>query len=226
MRKAAGIMNVRIIVGGCLLTLMSFACGSVYAADQTLLSTGSEKVQTFVFNCDDNYSFVARVEGDEVWLFLPSLTQALQQTAPNIFHNGNLMFRLNGQEGLLEESGGVSRNCRNDRRQAIWEHAKLNGADFRAVGNEPGWNLEIREQSKVVLVTGYGSKRYEFDLLILQTDRGARTTVYTADQDGQQMTLSISGKSCSDSMSGEQFESTVEIDLQGEILRGCGKALH
>lgn len=219
-------MNVGIIAGGCLLTLLLFTCGSVYAADQTLLSTGSEKVRTFVFNCEADYSFVARIEGDEVWLFLPSITLALQRTAPNTFHNGNLMFQLNGQESLLEETGKVSRTCRNDRRQAIWEHAKLNGADFRAVGNEPGWNLEIREQSKVILVTGYGSKRYEFNRLTLQTDRGARTTVYTADQDGQQMTLSISGKLCNDSMSGEQFESKVEIDLQGQILRGCGKALH
>lgn len=34
-------------------------------------------------------------------------------------------------------------HCKNNRAEAIWEDAKLRGVDFRAVGNEPGWHLEL-----------------------------------------------------------------------------------
>jgi uncharacterized membrane protein len=132
---------------------------------------------------------------------------------------------IDGEQSQLQEPGGTH-NCSNNRRQAIWEHAKLNGADFRAIGNEPGWNLEIRHQSKLILVTNYGSEKYELDLPEPDIDKTNRTTRYNIDQDGQKIDLTISGKPCRDSMSGEQFESSVEVMLNGGTLRGCGRALH
>ena len=127
---------------------------------------------------------------------------------------------------LLDESGVEHQDCRNNRRQAIWEHAKLNGADFRAIGNEPGWNMEIRNRLKLILVTGYGSERQDFDLSEPETDQAARTTRYKFKQSEHEMSLVISGEPCSDSMSGEKFESRVEIILNGQSLHGCGRALH
>jgi len=44
---------------------------------------------------------------------------------------------------MLEAEEGIRLNCRNNRAMAICVDAKLRGVDFRAVGNEPGWNLEI-----------------------------------------------------------------------------------
>lgn len=213
-----------IITVGCVLIFLLNARSSVHAAQPK----ASESTRTFVFVCKDDYVFVARIEGEQAWLFLPSGTLALQQTAVNTYHYGNLLFQLEGEQSLLEESGGISRNCRNDRRQAIWEHAKLNGADFRAIGNEPGWNLEISEQTKLVLVTGYGDERYEFDLPEPEIDMAARTTRYNIIQAGLELTLTLTltGDPCRDSMSGEEFETTVEIILNGKTLRGCGRALH
>ncbi len=223
-RSCSNYSKAEIIIAGCGLMFLLQACAPVHATQPE----SSAAVRTFVFNCAEEYSFVARIEGAQVWLFLPSGTLTLQQTAVNTFHDGNLMFRLDGQQGLLEESGGVSRSCRNDRRQAIWEHAKLNGADFRAIGNEPGWNLEIIEQTKLVLVTGYGSELYEFDLSKPEIDMAARTTRYRNSLDGQELTLTLTltGEPCRDTMSGEEFETTVEVNLDGQTLRGCGRALH
>lgn len=39
----------------------------------------------------------------------------------------------------------------------VWEKAKENGIQFRAVGNEPGWLIEIREDEKVRFVNDYGN---------------------------------------------------------------------
>ncbi|GEM_PF-6986322 len=51
-------------------------------------------------------------------------------------------------------------------------------------------------------------------------------TQYKVIQGGQVMTLTISGESCRDSMSGEEFESKVEVILNDKVLHGCGRALH
>jgi len=99
-------------------------------------------------------------------------------------------------------------------------------ADFRAVGNEPGWNLEIRNQEKIILVTNYGSEEYEFDLPEADTDTAVRTTRYQTNREGQEMTLTISAETCQDTMSGEEFASKVEVVFNGKTLRGCGRARH
>jgi len=99
-------------------------------------------------------------------------------------------------------------------------------ADFRAVGNEPGWNLEIRNQEKIILVTNYGSKKYEFDLPEADTDMTTSTTRYKAELAGQEMILTISAENCQDTMSGEEFTSKVEVVFNGKTLRGCGRARH
>jgi uncharacterized membrane protein len=214
----------------CLLLLsvstLLHACGVVLDDDQAMQSKALETAQTFVFACSDGYEFVARIENDSAWLFLPSGTLETKQTSPATYRASDISFTLDGQDALLEGPGNRHLDCRNNRRQAIWEHAKLNGADFRAVGNEPGWHLEIRNQTQLILVTGYGSKRHEFDLPEPEVDTAARTTRYEVVQGGEKVRLIISGDSCRDSMSDEMFESKVEVVLNGQALRGCGRALH
>lgn len=206
--------------------ILLFVGASAYAAADIRQIVEVEKAQTFVFHCDDDYTFVAQIEGGSAWLFLPADTLELAQVSADTFRKGNLLFQIDGQLCLLKEGDGISRQCKNNRREAIWEHAKLNGADFRAIGNEPGWNLEIHGGSKAILVTGYGSKRYEINLLPPQVNREVKTTVFTSSTGEPRVTLKIMGEHCSDTMSGEQFETTVEVDLDGKILRGCGRALH
>ncbi len=186
----------------------------------------SKTDQTFVFTCDDGFEFVARTGARTAWLFLQSETVKLTKDSADEFRSENVTFRIKGQTSVLEEPEGKHLDCRNDLRLAIWEHAKLNGADFRAVGNEPGWHLEIRDQAKIFLTTDYGTERNEFELPAPVTDATTRTTHYKANLDGQEMTLTISGETCRDTMSGEEFESKVEVVFKGKNLRGCGRALH
>jgi putative lipoprotein len=202
------------------------ACGAVVDDDQVMQTRASETAQTFVFTCTDEYKFVARIEADEAWLFLPTGTLAAQKAPDGTYRTTDFSIRLEGQEAQLESQGGRRLSCRNDRRQAIWEHAKLNGADFRTIGNEPGWNLEIRNQSKLVLITGYGSEWHEFDLPESETDTAAKMTRYEIVENGKHLLLTITGEPCRDTMSGEAFASKVEIVLNGNPLHGCGRALH
>lgn len=186
----------------------------------------AKEAHTYVFTCDEGFEFVARTESRSAWLFLPSGTVELTKESSDDYRAEQVAFRINGQSSQLEGPEGKHLNCRNNRSLAIWEHAKLNGADFRAIGNEPGWYLEIRNQAKIVLVTGYGSEQHEFELPEPETDAASGATVYKAGLDGQEMTLTIAGETCLDSMSGEEFESKVEVAFKEKTLRGCGRALH
>ena len=190
------------------------------------LPTESPSTQTFVFTCSDTLEFVARTDNKEAWLFLPSGTIQLPHTGTGSYHNGQTYLQINGQEASLEASGVKHLLCKNDRRQAIWEHAKLNGADYRAIGNEPGWTLEIRKQESIILITDYGSTRHEFTLPKPEIDETNRITRYQSKDSDHELILMISGEACLDSMSGEEFSSKATVTLDGKTLQGCGRALH
>jgi uncharacterized membrane protein len=186
----------------------------------------SESAQTFVFTCSDTLKFVARTDNKEAWLFLPSGTIQLPHTGTGSYRNDQTYLQINGQEASLEASGVKHLLCKNDRRQAIWEHAKLNGADYRAIGNEPGWTLEVRNQESIILITDYGSTLHEFTLPKPEIDETNRITRYQSKDSDHELILMISGEACLDTMSGEEFSSKATVTLDGKRLQGCGRALH
>ena len=184
---------------------------------------------TYVFECDGDYQFPVRIEGDKAWLFLPGKTVNLPQVPAGSgakYSDGRMTFWSKGGEALLEAADDVRRNCRNNRFLAIWEHAKLNGVDFRAVGNEPGWHLEISRGRKLIFVSDYGQSRYEFATPEPVNDVKARTGTYRVRNSEHAIEVVISGQSCRDTMRGDPFESTVTVTLDGRSYNGCGKALH
>ena len=70
------------------------------------------------------------------------------------------------------------KDCKNNLRKAIWEHAKLNGVDFRAVGNEPGWVLEISNKTEILFTTDYGQSHYNFASTEVTSAAQGLTTIY------------------------------------------------
>ncbi len=200
----------------------------VEAVDVATLQQSPE-AQTFVFECGEDYEFVARIEGEKSWLFLPGRTVPLPQVPSGSgakYSNGKVTFWSRGEEALILLGEQERYNCRNNRARAIWEHAKLNGVSFRAVGNEPGWHLEITMQERIVLVTDYGESRLEFAVPEPETDQRARTTTYRVQDGEHDLTILIEGRPCQDTMSGEEFESAVTVILNEQTLSGCGRALH
>ena len=185
--------------------------------------------KTYVYECSDGFGFVTRVQKDKVWLFLPEQTISLPHVPSGSsakYSEGQITYWSKGDEALLEIGDEQHTTCKNNRALAIWEDAKLRGVDFRAIGNEPGWNLEIIKSEKIVFVGDYGKKRYEFITTEPSIDQQARTTVYEVQNDKHELSVIIIGRRCHDTMSGEAFETTVTVILDGKNYRGCGKALH
>jgi putative lipoprotein len=183
--------------------------------------------KVFVFDCDKNYSFVVQVAGQEAILFLPEKTITLPyvfSASGAKYEKDKVVFWIKGEEAMLEINEQIYKNCINNRRQAIWEEAKLRGVDFRAVGNEPGWHLEI-SKDRIIFVTNYGSEQYEFPAAEPVSDNRAQT-IYQTNNEKTTLEIVLSGKPCLDTMSDDSFETTVVIKLNSREYNGCGRALH
>jgi heat shock protein HslJ/uncharacterized membrane protein len=97
--------------------------------------------------------------------------------------------------------------------------------DFRAVGQEPGWQLEIRKGSEMRLTydNGKGSAVTPAPRTRLDAQTGTRTL--HAQTEANDLRVEIVPVACSDSMSGRGFTSTVTVTLNGRTFRGCGEGL-
>jgi putative lipoprotein len=151
----------------------------------------------------------------------------LASSAPDVsYGEGLVFFRATGDDAALEIGDKKYENCKNNRAKAIWEDAKFRGVDFRAVGNEPGWNLELTAGEQILFVGDYGKLAHRFVTSEPAIDQQARTTTYKGQDSQHDFKILIEGRSCRDSMSGEAFDTTVTVTLDNKEYRGCGKALH
>ena len=185
--------------------------------------------KTYVFNCQSAYDFTVKIEKETAWLFLPDTTVALakQNKEPgDIYQTGRYTFWHRGDNSKLAVGNRNYENCRNSPSKALWEAAKLNGVDFRAVGNEPGWFLELKEGEELLLITNYGRDSYQFTTPPPQIDKKSAQTVYQTVNNGNTLTLIIEDQPCTDNMNGLRFESSVTVVLNGQKYVGCGRALH
>jgi uncharacterized membrane protein len=183
---------------------------------------------TMVYECSDDYTFVARIQRDTAWIFLLQRTVALLQVPSDSgvrYEGDEVTLGIIAEEARLQQGNAAARECVNNRRRAVWEHAKLNGADFRAVGNEPGWHLEIYHD-RIVLITDYGAARYEFDTPEPVAEPNAFHTTYRTEDNSHSLTVLLESQRCRDTMSGEEFETTVTVTLDDKTFSGCGRPLH
>jgi putative lipoprotein len=192
---------------------------------------------TAVFDCSDpdggDFDFVMRTGPGEiaVWLPLrfnrPYLVLGQIRAASGARYEGDgVTVWTHADEALLIVDGEQFGGCALDRARSIWEHAKLSGVDFRAVGNEPGWHLEIRNGDRLQFVYDYGQSEVIAPAPDPLVEAGSRQATYDIQTDTYMLTVRIHGSECIDSMSGEMFESSVVVDLDGKTFQGCGRALH
>ena len=105
----------------------------------------------------------------------------------------------------------------------VWHRAKLRGVAFRAIGQEPGWLLEITNGTEILLVTDYGQNHNSYPYVEPVVYQEERRTQYVLESYG--VTVEIRGQRCTDNMSGEEFEVSVSIIMADRRLEGCGRAL-
>ena len=104
-----------------------------------------------------------------------------------------------------------------------WLEARERGIDFRAVGQEPGWFLEIDHERSIRLVWDYLEREATMPAVRPVTTEG-RTT-YSASNGTQRLNVAIDDRPCNDIMSGNPYPNTVIVTIDGRELRGCGRVL-
>ncbi|WP_162925866.1 COG3650 family protein [Isoalcanivorax indicus] len=108
-----------------------------------------------------------------------------------------------------------------------WVDARARGVGFRAVGNEPGWHLEIYPDSRLHLVLDYGSRTLDVPAPPTETERmgDVTVTVRTTEAEGETLYIEVRETACQDNMSGAMFDYQVLVRLGERDLEGCGHSL-
>jgi putative lipoprotein len=201
------------------------ACLVGCAANPVSGPGAAARTPAFAYECDRELAFTALFNGQTVWLFLPDLSVNLarQPVSSGAKYQGSeYVFWSKGQEATLEFAGH-SYHCRNNAARAVWESARLAGVDFRALGNEPGWLLEIT--GNTLFLTGDdGLWQQRFVVEEPEVDDRAGVARYSLPE--RRLEVLIERQVCEDGLSGEVFPARVRVTLDGRRWRGCGRALH
>ncbi len=135
---------------------------------------------------------------------------------------GASLYWSRGGLATFEIRGRSFADCTSSPGAAPSAEVRGRSANFRARGNEPSWILEISPQ-QLTVITDLGERRTEFPYRD-PTVAGARTT-YRSFVGTQELVVAIDRAPCSDTMSGELFDSTVTVTFEGATLYGCGRGL-
>jgi len=97
--------------------------------------------------------------------------------------------------------------------------------DFRALGQEPGWQLEIRKGAEMRFTYDYGKGSAVTPASPVRVDSSTGTRTYQAVAEANDLRVEIVPVACTDAMSGRSFAATVTVTLNGRSFRGCGEEL-
>jgi putative lipoprotein len=170
--------------------------------------------------------FIARTGPGEIALWLEDryvILSHVRSASGAKYQEGDTVFWSKGEEAMLSVGGQTYPECKLAPARVPWEDARRRAVDFRAVGNEPGWSLEIKNGQQLLLVGDYGMQR------VMLPDPGFQPTadgrVYHAVSGTDDLVIEIVDGQCVDSMSGASFPSQVNVTWNGRMLSGCGMAL-
>ena len=107
----------------------------------------------------------------------------------------------------------------------VWEEAKANGVQFRAVGNEPGWLVEIRDDQKIKFINDYGNLEIKAPVDDLWLGPAGEDKIYYVENDVIQFQVIIMKKSYQDTMGGESFPYQVRVVFPNKSYVGGGRLL-
>jgi putative lipoprotein len=184
--------------------------------------------QVFVYNCGDTLRFTAHVTQDSTWLFLSDTTLKVLpvKAASGARYEGHsYLYWSKGNKAILQKPRGSFTTCQSVPQERSWAAAKLRGVHFRALGQEPGWFLELNKESRLRYVGNYGRDTVIVKTPVPETGAQGKRTVYQSKNAQQSLKLVIADTPCTDSMSGFNFPQTVTLTVGDETYRGCGRYL-
>jgi len=183
----------------------------------------------YVYNCADSLQLTAHVTTDSTWLFLSDTTVKLGHVPAASgakYQSPDYLYWSKNGQALFQGPTSSLMNCTAISKEKSWQAAKLRGVNFRALGQEPGWILEITKGAQMQYIGNYGQDTVVTPVPNPRVDKQKGITTYNALTHAHSMTIKIIDEPCTDSMSGFEFSSTVTVTVDGKTYRGCGRTLN
>lgn len=185
-------------------------------------------LRAYVWECADGQRLVMRNLFREraIAIDFHDGTRRLDQTVSASgarYADSVAVFWTKGSAATLERQGAPAVTCEERRAESLREDARARGVTFRALGNEPGWVLEVGPGSGLSWTTNFGELRYDFDQAQAATTDGAVT--YLAQQGTNAIKATARAERCIDD-GGIEFDHVVSVEFEGQQLRGCGSRLN
>lgn len=178
-----------------------------------------------VFQCGD-FTFATRTGIGEIALYLPDNFLVLSQisSASGVrYQEGDTLFWMKGEQAMLSYQGVFYRQClRNTRREAR-DPVERRPVDFRALGHEPPWLLEVVGDHNINLITDYGQQRIQLPEPVREAQDGQ--VRYRAKDAANRLAVTVTEKRCQDTMSDELWPQQVSVWWNSRHFTGCGRFL-
>jgi membrane-bound inhibitor of C-type lysozyme len=186
-------------------------------------------LRAYVWQCADGQTLVMRnlLREKAIAIDFHDGTRRLDQTVSASgarYADGVMVFWTKGSVATLERPGAPAVQCEERRAESLREDARARGVAYRALGNEPGWTLEVGPASKLSWTTNYGQDRYDFEQA-LATAAPDGTNVYTAQKDTLTLKATIKAGRCVDDGDVE-YDHVVTVESGGQTYHGCGTRLN
>jgi hypothetical protein len=182
-----------------------------------------DTVRAVSFICEDLFRFTFVPQGTAGTLFLPDTALPLQSSAAATglrYTRAGVELWFDAAAATLNLPDTTYTGCAVREGSDPWTAARLRGATFRAVGQEPGWYLEV-EPDRVTFVGDYGERTMTVPARPPVRD-GEALAWHVASGD-HEIRITASPRPCADAMSGEAFRYTVQVVADGNTYRGCGR---
>jgi membrane-bound inhibitor of C-type lysozyme len=186
-------------------------------------------LRAYVWQCADGQTLVMRnlLRERAIAIDFHDGTRRLDQTVSGSgarYADALMVFWTKGSTATLERQGAPVVQCEERRADSLREDARARGVVYRALGNEPGWVLEIGPAGRLSWTTNYGQDRYDFEQVQATSEPGG-TSVYVAQKEAVSLKATVKAERCVDDGDVE-FDHVVTVESGGQTYRGCGTRLN
>lgn len=151
-----------------------------------------------------------RPTGNTIWLYKDQIVKA------RYTWQGDTLMYIEPKTNELIPLKKLNSAAENNQ----WVKKKKEGAAFFGVGNEPFWNIEIRNNESVLFHLADWQLPKNF--IPSDPEYFRDSIIYKATADSAQLKITIYNAFCSDGMSDNIYDNAVKVAYKNKIYKGCG----
>jgi len=187
-------------------------------------------LHAYYWECDGGLTLVMKnlVRDDAVSLELHEGTRKLPRVpsaSGSKYADESIEFWTKGGAATYVHHPAPTVNCKEVRARSLVEDARARGVLYRGSGNEPGWTVEIGPHTALTYLTNYGETRHDYGDATATGDPLAGGRIYSAQDGGESIRVTVTQERCADDMSGASFDHSFRVEVGGKTYRGCGERL-